>query len=119
MLLNALVAGIIIAGPTLAAPSGGQGLNGSTEYVPLSDFDFQSLLRFFYHCVNRLQLLKYIWQNLALQQEWLELYLFRKGIEQFSQENFTSAGFSQADQELLSFMADQEVGHAQLLTNIL
>lgn len=61
----------------------------------------------------------FVWQNLALQQEWLELYLFRAGIEKFTSQNFSDAGFTQADQELISYMADQEVGHAQLITNIL
>ncbi|CAL1707211.1 unnamed protein product [Somion occarium] len=100
MLLNALLAALAIASVAHAAPAGGVGLNRTADYVPLSDFDFQSL-------------------NLALQQEWLELSLFRAGINAFAPLNYSDAGLTTDDQALLQFMADQEVGHAQLLTNIL
>ncbi|KAJ6526460.1 Rds1 protein [Mycena capillaripes] len=66
----------------------------------MSDFDFQSM-------------------NLALNQEYIELDLFHHGLAQFSVEEFDAAGIDAADRFLIEFMADQEVGHATMLTNIL
>lgn len=58
-------------------------------------------------------------QKLALYQEWIELDLFNYGLEKFSDEDFTAAGLTPADRELIKFMADQEVGHATMLSNII
>jgi hypothetical protein len=82
-------------------PAGGQGTNGTIPYYhPLSDFDYESL-------------------TLALYQEWIELDLFHNGLAKFSVEDFNNAGLTAADRFLIEFMADQEVGHATLLSNIL
>ncbi|PPQ92575.1 hypothetical protein CVT25_007267 [Psilocybe cyanescens] len=92
------LAGLAAAVPT---PEGGLGTNGSEPfYHPLSDFDFQSI-------------------NLALNQEWIELDLFNYGLARFSVEEFEAAGLDAEDRYLIQFMAEQEIGHAQLLTNIL
>ncbi|KAF8220923.1 Rds1 protein [Tricholoma matsutake] len=84
------------------APSGGLGTNASTipQYVPLSDYDFQSL-------------------NLALNQEWLELDLFHHGLALFSTNEFEAAGINAQDRFLIQYMAEQEAGHATLLSNML
>jgi hypothetical protein len=58
-------------------------------------------------------------QNLALNQEWIELDLFHYGLARFSEEEFDAAGINAEDRFLIEFMADQEVGHATMLTNIL
>jgi len=58
-------------------------------------------------------------QNLALNQEWIELDLFHYGLAKFSVEEFEAAGLYAEDRFLIEFMADQEVGHATLLSNIL
>ena len=52
-------------------------------------------------------------------QEWIELDLFHNGLATFSPEEFEAAGLSASDRFLIEFMADQEVGHATLLSNIL
>lgn len=87
---------------TLAAPylpaGGDQETNPS--YTAVSNFDFQSL-------------------NLALNQEFIELDLFHNGLARFSVEDFEAAGLTAEDRFLIEFMADQEVGHAIALTNIL
>ncbi|THU93646.1 Rds1 protein, partial [Dendrothele bispora CBS 962.96] len=82
-------------------PPGGLGTNSTPPvYAPMSEFDFQSL-------------------NLALNQEWIELDLFHHGLAQFSVEEFEAAGLDAEDRYLIQFMADQELGHATALTNIL
>ncbi|KAJ7646603.1 Rds1 protein [Roridomyces roridus] len=84
-------------------PAGGIGTAANATppvYHPLSDFDFQSM-------------------NLALNQEWIELDLFHHALAQFSVEEFEAAGINADDRFLIEFMADQEVGHATMLTNIL
>ncbi|KAK4938980.1 hypothetical protein LTR10_020639 [Elasticomyces elasticus] len=87
--------------PVPYQPAGGVGVNGSQPYYhPLSDFDYESL-------------------TLALYQEWIELDLFHNGLAQFSAADFTAAGLTAEDRFLIEFMADQEVGHATLLSNIL
>ncbi|KAI1841429.1 hypothetical protein JX265_001503 [Neoarthrinium moseri] len=87
--------------PAPYTPGGGQGVNGSAPvYRPQSDFDYESLA-------------------LALYQEWIELDLFHWGLATFSTEEFEAAGLNAEDRFLLEFMADQEAGHATLLTNIL
>lgn len=51
--------------------------------------------------------------------EWIELDLFHYGLARFSPEEFEAVGINADQQFLIEFMADQEVGHAQLITNIL
>ena len=58
-------------------------------------------------------------QALALYQEWIELDLFHDGLAKFSVEEFEAAGLTAEDRFLIEFMADQEVGHSTLITNIL
>lgn len=87
--------------PAPFTPAGGLGTNGTEPvYNAKSDFDFQSL-------------------SLALYQEWIELDLFHDGLATFSDEEFEAAGLNAEDRYLIQFMADQEVGHSTLLTNIL
>ncbi|KAI9853216.1 MAG: hypothetical protein M1824_001521 [Vezdaea acicularis] len=87
--------------PAPYTPAGGLGTNGSEPvYVVQSDFDFESIA-------------------LALYQEWIELDLFHNGLARFTTAEFDAAGLNAEDRFLIEFMADQEVGHATLLTNIL
>jgi hypothetical protein len=87
--------------PVPFQPAGGAGTNGTEPYYhPLSDFDYESFV-------------------LALYQEWIELDLFHWGLATFSVEDFEAAGLTAEDRYLIEFMADQEVGHATLLSNIL
>lgn len=58
-------------------------------------------------------------QSLALYQEYIELDLFHNGLAKFSDEDFENAGLNAEDRYLIQFMADQEVGHANMITNIL
>ncbi|CAE6498808.1 unnamed protein product [Rhizoctonia solani] len=57
--------------------------------------------------------------NLALNQEWIELDLFRYGLERFSVKEFEDAGLNEDDRYLIEFMAEQEIGHARALGNLL
>ncbi|KAI2619848.1 ferritin-like domain-containing protein [Hypomontagnella submonticulosa] len=87
--------------PAPYTPGGGLGTNGSEPvYRVISDFDYESVA-------------------LALYQEWIELDLFHWGLARFSAEEFEAAGLSAEDRFLIEFMADQEVGHATALTNML
>ncbi|KAJ7066203.1 Rds1 protein [Mycena amicta] len=98
-----VIAAAAVATATVApfTPAGGIGTNSTPPvYSPLSDFDFQSM-------------------NLALNQEWIELDLLHHGLAQFSVDEFEAAGINADDRYLIEFMADQEVGHATMLTNIL
>lgn len=56
---------------------------------------------------------------MATYQEYIELDLFHDGLARFSVEDFEKAGLTAEDRFLIEFMADQEVGHATMLTNIL
>jgi hypothetical protein len=56
--------------------------------------------------------------NLGLYQEWIELDLFNYMVQRFSVDEFAEAGMNEEDISLLQFMANQEVGHATLLSNI-
>lgn len=58
-------------------------------------------------------------KNLALNQELIELDLFHFGLAKFSVDEFEAAGLDADDRFLIEFMADQEVGHAKALTDIL
>jgi hypothetical protein len=87
--------------PAPYTPSGGLGTNGSAPvYRVQSDFDYQSLA-------------------LALYQEWIELDLFHWGLATFSEEEFDAYGIGAEDRFLIQHMADQEVGHATVITNML
>ncbi|KAJ5121484.1 uncharacterized protein N7515_009445 [Penicillium bovifimosum] len=87
--------------PAAFVPAGGVGTNGTEPvYNTRSDFDYQSLA-------------------LALYQEWIELDLFEDGLRRFNESEFLAAGLTSADRELISFMAEQEIGHATMLSNIL
>ena len=56
---------------------------------------------------------------MGLNQEFLELELFTYGLNAFSVEEFAEAGLNATDIELIAFMAEQEVGHAIMVANIL
>lgn len=87
--------------PVPYQPAGGLGTNGTEPvYMVQSDFDYESIL-------------------LALYQEWIELDLFHNILATFSEDEFTAAGLTASDRFLVEFMADQEVGHATLLSNLL
>ncbi|KAJ5945759.1 Protein rds1 [Penicillium verhagenii] len=89
------------AEPAPYDPAGGVGTNGSIPvYNAKSDFDYESLA-------------------LALYQEWIELDLFQDALNRFSVDDFMSAGLTSKDRDLIGFMAQQEVGHATLISNIL
>jgi hypothetical protein len=82
-------------------PAGGLGTNGTEpRYMVESDFDYESI-------------------TLGLYQEWIELDLFNNGLAIFSDEDFIAAGLTAEDRSLIAFMAQQEQGHATLLTNML
>ena len=87
--------------PAPFTPAGGLGTNGTQpRYMVNSDFDFESIA-------------------LGLYQEWIELDLFHDGLAKFSEEEFAAAGLNGEYTSLIEFMADQETGHATLLTNML
>ncbi|KAJ5101833.1 hypothetical protein NUU61_004055 [Penicillium alfredii] len=89
------------AQPAPFVPAGGVGTNGTIPvYNAKSDFDYESLA-------------------LALYQEWVELDLFQDALRRFSEADFMAAGLTTDDRELIAFMAQQEVGHATMLSNIL
>ncbi|KAF8542860.1 ferritin-like domain-containing protein [Trichophaea hybrida] len=83
-------------------PAGGNGTSPKDipVYQALSDFDWHSL-------------------SLALYQEYIELDLFQEGLRRFTVEDFQNAGLTENDRSLIEFMAEQEVGHATLISNIL
>jgi len=87
--------------PAPYTPAGGLGTNGSLpRYMVESDFDFESI-------------------TLALYQEWIELDLFNNGLAIFSAQDFIDAGLTSEDRAFIAFMAQQEIGHASLLSNML
>jgi len=87
--------------PAPYTPAGGLGTNGSLpRYMVESDFDFESIA-------------------LGLYQEWIELDLFHDGLARFTDDEFTEAGLGPEARSLIEFMANQETGHATLLTNML
>lgn len=82
-------------------PAGGLGTNGTEPvYRVQSDFDYESIL-------------------LGLYQEWIELDLFHNILGSFTVEEFEAQGLTDSDRFLIEFMADQESGHATLLSNLL
>ncbi|KAL6824275.1 ferritin-like domain-containing protein [Trichoderma sp. SZMC 28015] len=87
--------------PAPFTPNGGIGTNGSAPvYRVQSDYDYQSLA-------------------LALYQEWIELDLFHWGLKNFTTKQFEANGINAKDRFLIEYMADQEIGHATVLTNML
>ncbi|KAI2775995.1 ferritin-like domain-containing protein [Daldinia loculata] len=87
--------------PAPYTPAGGLGTNGSEPvYRVISDFDYESIA-------------------LTLYQEWIELDLFHWGLARFSAKEFEDAGLNAEDRYLIQFMAEQEVGHATAMTNLL
>ena len=87
--------------PVPYAPAGGAGTNGTQPvYRVQSDFDYQSLA-------------------LALYQEFIELDLFHWGLATYSDKEFESVGLNAEDRHLLQYMADQEIGHATVIANML
>ncbi|XHG04663.1 hypothetical protein AWENTII_007914 [Aspergillus wentii] len=87
--------------PAPFVPAGGVGTNGTTPvYNVKSDFDFESLA-------------------LALYTEYIELDVFNHGLSRFSEADFLKAGLNAEDRYLIQFMAEQEIGHAALLRNLL
>lgn len=87
--------------PAPYTPAGGLGTDGSQPvYRVQSDFDYQSIA-------------------VGLYQEWIELDLFHYGLATYSDEDFEAAGLTAEDRYLLQYMAEQEVGHATILTNML
>ncbi|KAI6102167.1 ferritin-like domain-containing protein [Pisolithus sp. B1] len=84
-------------------PSGGVDVTPDSPppvYRNNSEYDFQSL-------------------NLALNQEYIELDLFRYGLARFSPEDFLDAGLGSEYQYLIEYMAEQEIGHAKMISNII
>ncbi len=87
--------------PAPYTPAGGLGTNGSEPvYRVQSDFDYESVA-------------------LGLYQEWIELDLFHHGLATYAVSEFESLGLTAEDRYLLQFMAEQEAGHATLLSNML
>lgn len=83
------------------SPSGGEGTNGTAPvYRPMSDFDYPS-------CA------------LALYQTYAELALFRYGLQKFSDDDFAALRLNSSDRCLLQSMAQQLLGHATVMSNML
>ncbi|TFK54504.1 Rds1 protein [Heliocybe sulcata] len=99
VLLSATVALSAPATPP-PTPQGGVGLEQAPSYHITSDFDFASV-------------------NLALNQEYIELDLFHHILAEFPVEQFEAEGLTAEDRFLIEYMADQEAGHAILLSNML
>jgi len=58
-------------------------------------------------------------QNLALNQQFLELDLFHFGLAKFTVQDFEDVQIFRADRFLIQFLADQKVSHATLLSNMI
>ncbi|KAL2315253.1 Protein rds1 [Schizosaccharomyces pombe] len=87
--------------PANFTPAGGIDTNDSSPtYHPFSDFDYQSL-------------------SLALYHEYIEYDLFNYGLTKFSDAEFDEAGIDAEYRHLIRFMAQQEIGHIELITNML
>ncbi|EPX74939.1 uncharacterized protein SOCG_02418 [Schizosaccharomyces octosporus yFS286] len=87
--------------PANFTPAGGiVPMDPDPTYHPLSDFDYQSL-------------------SLALYHEYIEYDLFNYALTRFSDEEFDAAGINAEYRHLIRFMAQQEIGHIDLITNML
>lgn len=51
--------------------------------------------------------------------DWLQLDLFDTGLSQYSEQDFTQAGLTARDRELVQFLRGEILGHATMLTNII
>ncbi|KAL5346640.1 hypothetical protein ACLOAV_008347 [Pseudogymnoascus australis] len=58
-------------------------------------------------------------QSLAVYQEYIELDLFRYVLKRFSVEEWEAQGINAEYRYLIEFMAEQEVGHAEIISNML
>ncbi|OHE99879.1 protein rds1 [Colletotrichum orchidophilum] len=56
---------------------------------------------------------------LALYQEYIELDLFHRASPHSLAKNSRSSAWAAGDRYLLQFMAEQEIGHATVITNML
>lgn len=86
--------------PAPYVPAGGVGTQTIPKYKVQSDWDFESIA-------------------LGLYQEWIELDSFNNGVAVFSEQDFLDAGLTAEDRSFIQFMANQESGHATLLTDML
>ncbi|CCA74391.1 probable Rds1 protein [Serendipita indica DSM 11827] len=57
--------------------------------------------------------------QVGLHQEYLELDLFNWALVKFSEKDFTDYGLSRDEIHLISFFAQQEIGHAEVLSNMI
>ncbi|PPQ72995.1 hypothetical protein CVT26_014511 [Gymnopilus dilepis] len=124
LILSACAAVSLAAPPPKPfTPPGGLGTNGSLPvYKPLSDFDTQSLVS----CDTNYQWLNAVTNGYAhfsvqmvVHQEFIKLDLFHHGLAQFSAQEFEAAGLTADDRFLIEHMADQEVGHAKAISDML
>jgi hypothetical protein len=58
-------------------------------------------------------------QSLALYQEYIELDLFRWVLKRFSVKEWEAHGINAEYRTLIEFMAEQELGHAEIISNML
>ncbi|TIB26237.1 hypothetical protein E3P86_04158 [Wallemia ichthyophaga] len=100
LLSSAILASSALAYP--APPDGGVGVSGDElpEYTPMSDFDTASFV-------------------VGVNQEFLELDLFHNILASFPDEDFEAVGIDASQRYYIQEMAEQEVGHAEMINNIL
>jgi len=75
-------------------------LEQNPDYRATTEFDFDSL-------------------QLGVHQEYLELDLFNYGITKFSEQDFLNYGLTRDEIHLIRFFAQQEIGHAEVISNML
>lgn len=75
-------------------------LEQNPVYQATSEFDFDSI-------------------QVGVHQEYLELDLFNYGLVRFSEKDFLDYGLSKDEIHLIRFFAQQEIGHAIVLSNML
>ncbi|TIB91270.1 Rds1 protein [Wallemia mellicola] len=104
MISKILSAGLLASALAYPSPpSGGVGVSPNDPapvYSPETDFDTESLV-------------------VGVNQEWLELDLFHNMLATFSEEEFDAAGINAEQRYYIQEMAEQEVGHAILINNML
>lgn len=85
-----------------APPEGGVGVSADDipNYSPMSDFDTASFI-------------------VGVNQEFLELDLFNNILASFSDEEFDAVGIDAYQRYYIQEMAEQEIGHAEMINNIL
>ena len=89
------------------------GMNVSEAYQPISSFlvkkpTYQVFSNFDFQSIA-----------LALHQEYIELDLFNYALVKFSDADYDAAGLDADDRHLIRHMAQQEIGHAVALSNML